>query len=94
MLAQVPVATDVFSGQGLFKPCQIKSVKGFGAAYHFCAVKALVGIGHDFKTGPYSIAHGRQTGHIFADVRPANFDFGAFEAISFCFEGLLDQHLG
>ena len=57
-------------------------------------MKALVGVGHDFKPRPNCISHSRQPGHIFADVGSANFDFGAFEAVSFCFEGLLDQHLG
>ena len=88
------MARHIFSRQRLFEPGQVQAFKGSSAAQHLRPVKALVGVGHDFKSRPHRLPHGRQARHVFAHVRAADLDLGALEALGLRGQRLLDQLTG
>ena len=91
VLAQLAVPRDVFRRQRLFQPCQVKRRECGCPTHHLGSVKALVGVGHQLEPGANRLAHRGQPGHIFTDMRPANLDLGALEALGLGCQGLRYQ---
>ena len=56
--------------------------------------EALVGVGHDVPGRADGVAYRAQARHVFCDVRPADLDLGAAEALGLCRERVVDQRSG
>jgi hypothetical protein len=94
VLAQLAVARHVFGGQGLFDPRQTQPIESPSTAHHLGAVETLVGIGHQVKARTHRITHSTQARHVFAHMRAADLDLGAFEALRLRLQRLVHQRLG